>query len=393
MELPSYLQGALDSLGGSIPSFLGALIVLFIGWIIARIIRKGVAKGLKRTGLDNRLMKNSETKVSPESFIAKLVYYVIMVFVLMVVLEILDVQYVLDPIKNMVNEFVGFIPNLIAAGIIGFAGYVLAQVASEVVGFAASFLDQFSERLNLKGNLSIGKIVRQLVFLFVFIPILITALDTLNMKSISDPATEMLGTFINSIPNILASVIIIAVFFIGGKFITSILREFLVNIGADRLSEHLNLGSMLGTNQSIASLIANLAFFFLFFTGIITAVEKLGFLQLTEVLSSLLDLSGQIFFGLTIMVIGNYISTLAYKALAQSEDNQFLASLARVATLGLFLAISLRTMGIANDIVNMAFGLTLGAVAVAFALSFGLGGREAAGRQMEHLLSRFRKEN
>jgi hypothetical protein len=53
----------------------------------------------------------------------------------------------------------------------------------------------------------------------------------------------------------------------------------------------------------------------------------------------------------------------------------------------------LRAMNIADDIVNLAFGLTLGAVAVAFALSFGLGGREAAGRQMEHWLSRIRKGN
>jgi hypothetical protein len=53
----------------------------------------------------------------------------------------------------------------------------------------------------------------------------------------------------------------------------------------------------------------------------------------------------------------------------------------------------LRAMGIADDIVNLAFGLTLGAIAVAFALSFGLGGREAAGRQMEHWLSKLRKGN
>ena len=54
--------------------------------------------------------------------------------------------------------------------------------------------------------------------------------------------------------------------------------------------------------------------------------------------------------------------------------------------------ISLRAMGIADDIVNLAFGLTLGAVAVAIALSFGLGGREAAGRQMEAWLSKLRKD-
>ena len=139
------------------------------------------------------------------------------------------------------------------------------------------------------------------------------------MKAISEPATEMLGTFINAIPNILAAAIIVGVFFIGGKYITSILRELLHNLGTDNLSERLNLSSMLGSNQSLSKLIANLAFFFLMFTGIITAVEKLGFTQLTEVLGNLFEVSGQIFFGLAIMAIGNYISGLAYRALAQSR--------------------------------------------------------------------------
>ena len=52
----------------------------------------------------------------------------------------------------------------------------------------------------------------------------------------------------------------------------------------------------------------------------------------------------------------------------------------------------LRAMGLADDIVNLAFGLTLGAIAVAFALSFGLGGREAAGEHMQHWLSQFRSK-
>ena len=65
----------------------------------------------------------------------------------------------------------------------------------------------------------------------------------------------------------------------------------------------------------------------------------------------------------------------------------------RFAILALVLAMGLRAMGIADDIVNLAFGLTLGAVAVAVALSFGLGGREAAGKLMEHWLSRFRRNN
>jgi hypothetical protein len=49
-------------------------------------------------------------------------------------------------------------------------------------------------------------------------------------------------------------------------------------------------------------------------------------------------------------------------------------------------------MGVADDVVNLAFLLTFGAVAVAVALSFGLGGREAARRQMEYWLSKLRNE-
>ena len=60
--------------------------------------------------------------------------------------------------------------------------------------------------------------------------------------------------------------------------------------------------------------------------------------------------------------------------------------------IGLVLAMGLRSMGVADVIVNLAFGLTLGAVAIAVALSFGLGGREAAGKLAEHWLSKLRRD-
>ena len=60
--------------------------------------------------------------------------------------------------------------------------------------------------------------------------------------------------------------------------------------------------------------------------------------------------------------------------------------------IGLVLAMGLRSMGIADVIVNLAFGLTLGAAAIAVALSFGLGGREAAGKLMEYWLSKIRRD-
>ncbi len=64
----------------------------------------------------------------------------------------------------------------------------------------------------------------------------------------------------------------------------------------------------------------------------------------------------------------------------------------RVLIIGLVLALGLKAMGIADSIVNLAFGLTLGAVAVAFALAFGLGGRQPAERLLSDLLDKAKKE-
>jgi hypothetical protein len=60
-----------------------------------------------------------------------------------------------------------------------------------------------------------------------------------------------------------------------------------------------------------------------------------------------------------------------------------LATVTRVVILVLAGAMALRQMDIANEIVNLAFGLLVGAVAVAVALAFGLGGRDSAMRLIE----------
>lgn len=378
--------------GDFIFQIVGAILVYFIGKIIAFSLRNLVVKAMKKTTLDNKLFKNSAGNTSPEAFVGKLVYYLIMIIVLMIVLEMLGLTQVLDPLKDMMSKFLGFIPNIVVAGIIGFAGFMIATIVSDLVGMASSSLGRYSNQLGLKSEVNLPKLIKQLVFIVVFIPVLIAALDALKIEAVSAPLKEMLSTFINAIPNIIAAAIILAVFYIGGKFLSSMGAELLKNLGTDNLAGKLNLQSIVGAS-SLSNIIANLGFAFLMTTGIITALDKLQFTKLSVIFNDLLELSGQIFFGLVIMAIGNYVSKIAFETFAKNKENTFMASLSRVATLGLFLAIALRTMGIANDIVNLAFGLTLGAVAVAIALAFGLGGREAAGKQMEYFFSNLRGEN
>lgn len=387
--MENFFNDLTTQVGGFLPGILGALAVLIIGWFLAGVIRRLVHGLLKKTDLDNKIFKGASSSVSPEKFIAKLVYYLVLMVVLLIVLEMLGVHNVLDPVKNMVNKFLEYIPNIIGAGIIGFAGYIIATIASEVVGFAGDAIDRYATKMGFSTDADLGGIFKKIIFIIVFIPMLIAALDTLQLDVISDPFKEMLTTFISAIPNILVAAITIGVFYIAGRFLVGIVEDLMKGFGVDGMAQKLNISGIIGEGTSLSKLIANVGFFFLMFTGIVAGVEKLNFPQFSVILNNLLELSAQIFFGLIIMAIGNFIANIAHNALEKS--NAFMATIAKIATLGLFLAIALRTMGIANDIVNLAFGLTLGAVAVAVALSFGLGGREAAGKHMEYLMSKFRR--
>ena len=96
-------------------------------------------------------------------------------------------------------------------------------------------------------------------------------------------------------------------------------------------------------------------------------------------------LAGHILMAMLIFGLGMLLAQIVGKGIATSDspNAQRLATVARVVILALAGSMALRQTGLADDIVNMAFGLTLGAAAVAFALAFGLGGREIAGRTLE----------
>ena len=69
------------------------------------------------------------------------------------------------------------------------------------------------------------------------------------MTAVSGPATEMLESLLLAVPKIIAAAILLAVFYIVGKYVVSILTELLSNIGVDKFSENIGLKSVIGTNK------------------------------------------------------------------------------------------------------------------------------------------------
>ena len=90
-------------------------------------------------------------------------------------------------------------------------------------------------------------------------------------------------------------------------------------MGTDNLAAKLKITSMIGEGQSLSKIIAGITYFFLVFFGIVSGIEMLGFERLTHSLHTILHLSGNILFGLIIMVVGNFICFLVYKSLAKTN--------------------------------------------------------------------------
>ena len=98
--------------------------------------------------------------------------------------------------------------------------------------------------------------------------------------------------------------------------------------------------------------------------------------------------------GLIIFGFGLWLANVAAATVQASGAAQagMLAMVARVSILALASAMALTQMGLADQIVTLAFGLTLAAFALAAALAFGLGGREVAGQQLEEWMKSLRSK-
>ena len=120
----------------------------------------------------------------------------------------------------------------------------------------------------------------------------------------------------------------------------------------------------------------------------IEAARQLGGDDIAIFLAQVTALGGKVIFGTLIIVAGiflaNIIATLVGSGTGEGSFGQ---TIVRYAIIALFTAIGLTFMGLADQIVMLAFGLILGSAAVATALAFGLGGRDAAGRIADYWAS------
>jgi hypothetical protein len=376
------------------PRMLGGLVLALAGWLVASVVRAVSQKLLDRTQLDEKLSEHADMAPIGQSLSGALFWLVILLFV-PAILGALQLEGLLDPLRAMVTKTLDILPNAVAALIIGGVGWILATVLRNLTTHLShtAGVDKLGNRAGLAGTVRLSRVIGLLVFVAVFLPSLIAALDALKVEAISRPATDMLHTMLQAVPNLIAAALILVVTWLVASFASQLLTTLLATLGFDTLPARIQMAHAF-ERTSASAVVGRVALFFAMLFATVEAAAQLGFAQVSDIVSSFIRFGGDILLGSAILVIGFWLANVAYEAIdrASGAGTKGLARIGRYAILALVIAMGLRAMGIADDIVNLAFGLTLGAVAVAVALSFGLGGREAAGKLMDHWLARFRRE-
>jgi hypothetical protein len=374
------LESISEALGPVGSSALGhalvGLAILLIGLFVVKIFVGIFSRGLKKISALRRV--DDDGKVTDLTApIASLVKAVLTIFVLMAVLQHFGLTDVLAPLQEMLNKFTSAVPNMIGAGVIAYAGWIIAKMISQLVGMGLAKVDsQIAERTG-NSDVQISKFGSAFVFAAIILPISVSALGVLNIPAISDPASAMIEKLMAAVPNIIGAAVILLVAYFVAKFVIHILSSLLEGMNINSFANKIGLENLFSESFTPVRLIGTAIMFFAMLAAATAAVNVLGIEVISDIFARVLQFGGGVLIGGVILIVGNYLSTIAHEKMAAS-GSAGLANIARIAILGLVLAMGLRSMGLADNIVNMAFGFTIGSVAVAMALAFGIGGKDAA---------------
>ncbi|MBF4490491.1 MAG: hypothetical protein ACI9ST_000821 [Psychrobacter glaciei] len=376
-----------------IPNLIGAIALGVIGWVVATVARTAINAALAKTSMDERLSAKAGVKPM-SSTIADMVYWFILLVVLTMVLGQLELDGLFAPLTNMVDKIFSFIPNILIAGVVFVVGYIIAKVVRGIVtNLVSTFnVQELASKAGLNEQNSLPNIAGSLAFLVVIIPTIIAALNALKIEVIARPATNMLNKIMEALPNIFMAAAILVVTFYVVRMVANIIKGLIENTQINQLPAKVGLQETMG-DKRVSDLVGYAIIFFAMLFAAIAAADLLGFEPISAIITMFIAFGANIILGAIILFIGFWLANIIAGVVERSEQgSQFLANIVRVLIMGLVLAMGLKAMGIADSIVNLAFGLTLGAVAVAFALSFGLGGQEAAARFLRKMQDKMDKE-
>ena len=388
------VQGPLGTL---FTEWLGKLVnvgvFLLVAWLVASLLKFLVVRVLSATRLDERLgEKVAKGKAgSMNDSVGKAVFWLTFLVFIPSILGSLGLGETASSVQSLVNQLMGYIPGIIGAVVIFILGTLLARIVRTVVtGFLEGVgVDSLGERVGLskaQNAQPLSGLLGTVVYVIIMVTVIGQALAALNLAVLTSISQQVLGSVTNAILGVLGAAIILGVAYYVAKFVSDVASSLLAGIGINRLPAALGFKTAKGAELSgVIGYVVLVAVMLLAVQG---TAQFIGLSSIAALVGSLIAFGSKLIVGIVIFLAGVYLANVASNVITTTggSDATFLANIARWAILIFVAGIALTQAGV--SLAANVIQIILLAVGTAFALAFGLGGRDAASKQVDKWFNR-----
>lgn len=215
---------------------------------------------------------------------------------------------ILDSLYNLGQQFIAFIPTLVAVIVLIIVGWIvgrfLGRVGSKVLDKIG--LDDLIEKTSIggmikKAGMSTVELFESIIKWFVYIIFAVIIIDVLKISVVA----EFITRIILYIPLIISAIVVLIIGLLIVDFLTDIIRKVLIATGVDEKFMKTSVGETLkATNTSISGILSGVIKLFGYLIFILAATEILQLTRLAQFLNSVLNYLPNLFVGILILIIG-----------------------------------------------------------------------------------------
>lgn len=372
--------------------FIVYLLVAFIAAGIAKWLVTKVLKLIKVDKLFDKWGINDGPIGTSMNFVGRLVYLIVFLMFLPSALEALGLTSVSDPISGFVSSFIEYLPRIIAAIILVYVGIFVAMIIGQItkVLLGKTKIDALLQTEDEEGKklVLLSDVIVKIVMSVIVLITIVQALTVLQIDAISGPALSIVESIFGAIPSIILAAVVISCGLLVASIACSLLKNVLLVAGFDGIVAKVLPQLKVSATKIVVAIVKTLIIIFIVAQG----VEVLNLAILTTVVTAVIGY-------LPLVIKAAVIAFVAFIGAGMIEglilkSNPKMVTVAKIVKIAIYTLAGfmiLSQLELAQNIVTIAFVVTLGAIAVAFALAFGLGGKDFAKKTLDKVDDKIEK--
>ncbi|MDI9635071.1 mechanosensitive ion channel [Geitlerinema splendidum] len=411
------LQNVLNEVASGIPNFLGAVVLLLVGWLVASLLRGLTIKALNKLEVDTKLkdigvVSGDVAERKRFSMIAGLfVYGLVILLFAQSALDLAGLTLVASTVQELVNSAVELVPSLMSAAVVFFVAFLMATLARPFIKsiLEATGINKHGPHFGLAAEegedkkLTLSGVFGNFVYWTILLFAVPAVLDQLGQQALVTPIRGVWDEIFASLPNVGAAALLILVTFFGIKIFAPILRGLLEGLGVDSLLGKIGLVNLQETfdadesRLSPSEIVTRICAVLVSLVVLQEVMNVMGMDYLAAMLQGIVNFFPNIAVAVVILGfavwLGNIAGDLAKNASSglDTSTSNLLGMVTRVAVYVFGGTMALTQLGIGGQVVEHSVLILVGGASLAIAISFGLGARPSVERYLERKLEKSQK--